>query len=103
MSAAFQYTLKRRPFFRPLQSAGHRIGAKTHKRLKGDTYRVAPGAPWASVQGLLSNLSPVMSPHTLNTTRRMCELECVAQLHFSHDSTGAQTNSEPVLQLIKGL
>jgi len=28
MSAAFQYNLKRRAFFRSLQSAGHRIGAK---------------------------------------------------------------------------
>jgi hypothetical protein len=26
MRAAFQYNLKRRPFFRPLHSAGHRIG-----------------------------------------------------------------------------
>jgi len=29
MSAAFQYNMKRRAFFRPFQSAGHRIGAKT--------------------------------------------------------------------------
>jgi hypothetical protein len=28
MSAAFQIVLKRRLFFGPLQSAGHRIGAK---------------------------------------------------------------------------
>jgi hypothetical protein len=47
MSAAFQYNLKRRPFFRPLQSAGHRIGAKTHKHLKGDTFRVAKGASYS--------------------------------------------------------
>ncbi len=48
-------------------------------------------------QGLLSYLSPVVSLHTLNTTRRMCELECVAQLRFSHDITGARTTSKPVI------
>jgi len=33
----------------------------------------------------------------MNTTRRMYKLECVAQLRFSHDITGARTTSEPVI------
>jgi hypothetical protein len=98
MSAAFQYNLKRRPFFSPCSLLVTESEPKTqNKRLKGDTFRDAPGAPLASVQGLLSYLSPVVSLHTLNTTRRMCEFECVAQLRFSHDITGAQTTSEPVI------
>jgi len=55
MSAAFQYNLKRRPFFRPYSLLVTESEPKTHnKRFKGDTFRVAPGAPRASVQGLLS-------------------------------------------------
>ena len=43
MSAAFQYNLKRRPFFRPLQLLVTESEPKTHnKRLKGGTFRVAP-------------------------------------------------------------
>jgi hypothetical protein len=56
MRAAFQYNLKRRPFFLgPYSLLVTESEPKTHnKRPKGDTFRFAPGALWASVQGLLS-------------------------------------------------
>jgi hypothetical protein len=46
MSAAFQNHLKRRPFTGPYSLLVTESEAKTHnKRLKGDTFPVAPGAP----------------------------------------------------------
>jgi hypothetical protein len=55
MSAAFQYNLKRRPFLAPFSLPVTESEPNTHnKRLKGDTFGVTPGAPWVSVQGLLS-------------------------------------------------
>jgi hypothetical protein len=56
MNAAFQCNLKRRFFFRPYGLPVTESKPKTHnKRLKGDTLRVYPGAPEASVRGLLSS------------------------------------------------
>ena len=52
MSAAFQYNLKCRPYIRPYRLLVTVSEPKTHnQRLKGDSFRVAPGAPQASVQG----------------------------------------------------
>jgi hypothetical protein len=43
MSAAFQYNLKRRPFLGPYTLLAAESELKTHnKRLKGNTFRIAP-------------------------------------------------------------